>query len=222
MRQLFNNPLWLILSCLLLVGCGGEESAKPASSPENTQGPPTRAEVVVEPSQQTLTIDGQPRDSAALVRELLADKTIAYPDACTITIDDPFEPVTRVRFWVDVATTEGVLGPETAKDLAAKAYDALANAFNQQAQAALSGELAMTEQAAEKVRQQVSELQTQTSTYIQSQQGLPLTDESRKQRRYFDVMMQRALEEQIALEKSIEKLKRQVERGQFVTLQRIR
>lgn len=222
MRSMRNVGLWLIFCCLLLTGCGGDDSTKREKTPEKPDGPPTRAEVVVEPSQQTLVIDGEPREAVALVRELLADKSIVYPASAQLTIDDRFEPVTRVRLWVDVVPIDSEVDPETVKELATQTYDALAAAFNQRAEAALRGELTAADQLFEQARMRVSELQAQASAYIQSQQGLPATDESRKQRRYFDVMMQRALDEQIALEKTIEKLKRQIDRGQFVVLQRIR
>ena len=214
----------LILAMLLMTGCGGDDPQATAARPDTPKAPPTRAEVVVEPSQAMLVLDREERASVALVRELLADKSVGYPEACTITVDEGFEPASRVRFWVGV---EGLSGdeqpdPETLKALSAGAYEALSAAFNQRAEAALQAELDDTRARFKQTSADREAAQQAQRSYLATRSGLPDTKDSLIQKRRLNLQVEQLLKLQNELRERAEKLEKQLGRERWATLTRIR
>ena len=217
---------WVVLftQCLLMLGCGGEEQNNDIDpDPEEVSAFPMEVEVVVEPSNPTLVIEGRSRQSVELVHELLADDSIEYPALADILdIDDEFEPKTRVRFVIKIQVVTGIHDDESMKILADQTYGVLKAEFDVRARQATLDELEAASEAAEFAKKQVAELQQTIDAYLKSWQGLPATDEYRQQRRVYRVMMDSALEKQIEQEEAVKALQRRIDRERFVTLLRVK
>lgn len=213
-----------IIACLLLVGCGDNgEADMDADRPGTGDKPkPHPGEVVVEPSEPVLRVGEQERDTLGIVHMALSDESFPVPEGYTILIDEAFKSTSRLRFVVmpesDSVDTDAALN----KQAAGEAYRSLEAAFKERIKAALQDQVVVIKTQVIELKQRASGLQSDLTSLLQSYQGLPKTDAFRERKRELDVQLDRALKQQIDLEKLSQAIQKQIERGRYPTLIRMK
>lgn len=213
----------LVVLCLLMIGCRGEEEqAKTDHAADEPDQNPTRAEVIVEPTEQALAIAGQSRQMAELIQAILTDDTVAYPAMAAIQINKGFGSSTRVSFWVEITAVAGRVSDETVEVLADQAYDALKTEFDARAKQALADEVIYQQSLADTAAKDVKQLQQALQIFQEARRGVPKTDASRLERRQLERQIETTLQAQIDAAEQVKAIQRRVDRQKFVTLVRIR
>ncbi len=215
--------IFLLTLCLVLAGCGGEEQDTNVDRAKNEPaGPPVRTEVIVEPSDKTVFIDGEARPSVELVRALLVDPSLDYPVMAVINTDDAFESPTQVKFSVEIGEVAGRIGEGTVKVLADQTTQTLKAAFEARTKQALKDELAFSQSITESAAEEVKAAQKALQVFQESRRSLPQTSDSRLERRTIDRQYELALQTQIETSKRIEALQKRIDRERYVTLLRVK
>ena len=218
-----KNWVGLLVLCLLLLGCGGDEpTAEIDPLPEEPDEIPTQIEVIVEPSEAMLFVDGDSRPSVELVRELLADETVGYPAMAQITVDDADSSQSRVTFRVAFKAIEGRMKEGAIEGLADMVYEPLSKEFNAMAAQSIEDEMIYHKAQAQAAAGSVKELQQSLKAFQETRRGLPQTDASRLERRKLERQIENVLQAQIDADKLVTSLQKKVDRGQHATLQRVR
>lgn len=223
MRKKIHSWIGLLALCLMLIGCSGEEQDVKTDRPaDESDQIPMRAEVIVEPTEQTLTTAGQPRKTAELIQAILTDDTVDYPAMAIIEIDEDFKPSTRVRFWVEIAEIEGLVNDETISALADQTYSALKTEFDARTKQALADEVIYQQSLADAATKDVKQLQQTLQTFQETRRGVTKTNASRLERRTLERQIETTLQAQIDASKQAQELQRRIDRDTSVTLVRVR
>ena len=211
----------LLVGALLLVGCGGEtpEQQSPDNA-ENTEEAPTHAELVVSAGSEPIWSEGKPVIPANIIDKLVRQDATLAPDNFTVRInDEAFVKEGRIYLVVE---PEGQTDAEALEQAADQVFDRLKAGFDAESKQFAANELTFQQGLAKRARVEVARLQGAFQDYVQAIRGFPETDETRLERRKHERAIKLALDEQIAIEKHIATLQRQVDRGQYTTLMRVR
>ncbi|MFN3166720.1 MAG: hypothetical protein ACE37H_06610 [Phycisphaeraceae bacterium] len=209
----------MIALLVLLAGCGGDDPATEGPTTPRQAKAQAPGEVVVEPSELTITIGAEPTPALDLARDLLtADPPIA-PAGYTLRIDETYDRPNRLRFVVEPADGQD---DDATKQAAGAAYDALAAAFAKATEQAMRAELGSTEEAFDRTSAARQEAQDALRNYLALRSGLPDTNEVRLEKRRLNLKVEQLLEQQGDLKKQAESLERNLGRERWATLRRIR
>jgi len=218
-----HSPRWicLLMSALMLTGCGGEEPEQESpGTPDERVEAPTSAELVVSAGSEPIWSEGKPVIPANLIDKLVRNDASLAPDNYTVRInEDDFVDEGKIHLIVE---PEGQADAEALKQAADQVFDRLKTTFDAESKQFAVNELAFQQGLAKRAREEVTRLQKIFQDYLQATRGFPETNESRLERRKHERAIKLALDEQIAIEKHIATLQRKIDRDQHVTLMRVR
>ena len=217
-----KRVICLSLLCFFLAGCGDEPQAAAPDTPYNPEPQTPRIELVVEASEASITANGIPRDATDILRDILKDESALPLEGFTIQIDETFVRAGQLLLVIEPGSEAGDATEDALEAAAAATFDQLKTSFQSQAESAIRDELGKQKGVASQARSEVQALQKALQFYQEAQRAAPETDASRLERRKHKLAIDNALAEQIEAEKQIESLQRQIDRGQFATLVRVR
>ncbi|MEM6506032.1 MAG: hypothetical protein AAF711_11350 [Planctomycetota bacterium] len=223
MRYAFTSLFGLIILIHCLIGCGGEPEEEEIPDPPIEQEELQSFAMVLETSELTLapSLSEDPADQQAInyLTRLVTDDA-PKNRGFMVTIDESYQRERQLRILLEPSDSSlAKIDFESEADLL---FEYLKWKFDMNARQAAYAELAERTRQARLFETEVQSAQQELRSFQESVRGLPDSNEIRLERRKLERTIETSLEEKIEAEKLIDSAQKRIDRGQFVTLLRVK